>query len=193
VREKQTTTTIAISALLVFWMVASLNPAIAQYVHPAPPLQASDFPQPPNNNQFHWLGPAIRPVDVKCWSAQPAEPSKFLGGVHGIQQVNSFVPTSDLTLPRAQLDTSFRQTTLASFSGGGKFSDLKPEDLPPGIFVSFKGHPILKVTSVQYPIQDHDPPLIGPVKTGVKVTADFMHEPRMGECYLYEAIWVAVK
>ena len=118
--------------------------------------------------------------------------SKLFGGEHGTQHVTSFIPTSDLA-PAGQVDTSFHQTNLRSFSGGGQNSDLKASDVPAGIFVSLKGHPILKVTALQYPVQDHDPPLFGPQKTGVKLAVDFRHEPGNGECYLYVAVWIAVK
>jgi hypothetical protein len=179
--------------LLFLGAAGSLHSQDARYVNPPPPPQASDFPQPPNDAQFHWRGPVIRAVNVKCWYAEPSAPDKFLGGEHGTQQVTAFIATSDLTQPPAKIDTSFHQTTLVSFSGGGKTSDLKAKDLPPGIFVSFKGHPILKVTGVQFPTQGHDLFPTGPTKTGVKITAEFMHNPGMGECYFYVAVWTAVK
>lgn len=192
-KEQTSAAAIIRVVLALVWGTGGLHPAIAQYVHPPPPPQAADFEQPPNDNHTHWRGPVIRAVTVKCWTAEPSEPAKLFGGEHGTQQAKTFVPTSDLTPSATQVDTSFHQTTFRSFSGGGKMSDLKPKDLPPGIFVSVKGHPILKVTAVQYPIQDHDPPLFGPQKTGVKVAFDFIHEPGNGECYLYVAVWVAVK
>jgi hypothetical protein len=193
-REKQPRTATLIGLLTVLGFAATLHSQGPQYLHPPPQPQASDFPQPPSDGPTHWSGPVIRAANVKCWSAEPSAPSKFLGGEHGTQQITAFVGTSDPTSPPIQLDTSFHQTTLDSFSGGGKISDLKAQDLPPGIFVSLKGHPVIKVTSVHYPIQDHDYiPVFGPLKTGVRVTIDFMHDPGMGECYLYVAVWTAVK
>lgn len=192
-REEQTYAARIIRVLIALGIAGGLHPLNAQYVHPPPPPQAADFEQPPNDNHTRWRGPAIRAVNVKCWTAEPSEPAKLFGGEHGTQQVTAFVPTSDLTPSAAQVDTSFHQATFRSFSGGGKMSDLKPKDLPPGIFVSVKGHPILKVTGVQYPIQDHDPALFGPQKIGVRVAFDFIHEPGNGECYLYVAVWTAVK
>ena len=71
-REKKAYATTA--ALLVFWMAGSLHSQNAQYVHPPPPPQAADFPQPPNDAQFHWRGPVIGAVNVKCWYAEPSAP-----------------------------------------------------------------------------------------------------------------------
>jgi hypothetical protein len=104
--------------------------------------------------------------------------------------VTAFVATSG---DPAQIDTKFRQQTLATFSGGGWNSVMKPEDLPPGIFVSFKGHPAFRIIHVQFPIQGREPPLSNRIKTGVRVVAEFEHEPSNGECYFYLAVWTAVK
>ena len=164
----------------------------AQYVHPPGPPSVSDFPQPPSDDHMHWRGPVIRQIGVQCWSAEPSTPSQFSGGVHGVQTIRTFVRTGD-SADAAHVDTTYRQKIVTSFSGGGAKSDLKADDIPPGIFISFKGHPIFKITQIQYPTSGKDPPLVGPSGTGVKVSAEFQHEPRMGECYFYVAVWTALK
>lgn len=163
-----------------------------QYVHPPGPPSESDFPQPPSDEHVHWRGPVIRQISVQCWSAEPSNPSQFTGGVHGVQKVTNFVRTGD-PADTAHVDTTFRQKTTTSFSGGGAKSNLKADDIPAGIFISFKGHPIFKIMQIEYPTSGQDPPLVGPSGTGVKVSAEFEHEPRMGECYFYVAVWTAIK
>jgi hypothetical protein len=173
------------------WPIGALHSQVPQFVHPPQPPAASDFAQPPENAKTHWRGPAIGGFNVRCWSAEPSEPTQFVGGVHGIQNVTAFVSTSEL-MDSGGLDTSFRQTTLASFSGGGMASEVNPRDLPAGFFMSFKGHPAFKVKEVKYPASSLELPRMTP-STGVMVVVDFLHEPRMGECGLYMAIWSAVK
>ena|ERR1700678_884178 len=163
------------------------------FVHPPKPLQPTDFYQPPNDGRTHFVGPIIRPLDVKCWYAEPSAPTKPIGGVHGFQEVVVYLPTDDLT-DAAHIDNSFRQSPL-HFAGGGATSDIKPEDLPPGIFLSFKGHPIYKVLEVKYPSQPEvrGTPSAAKSKIGVTVRINCEHEPTNGECYFYLAAWTAVK
>jgi hypothetical protein len=122
------------------------------FVHPPPPPQPKDFPQPPDDHNVHFRGPVIRPFNVKCWTAEPSAPTKCVGGIEGLQKVTAFVPTSDRSGNPRQIDTSFRQQTLTSFSVGGSASYLKPADIPAGIFVSFRGAPIYTVTRVRFPV-----------------------------------------
>lgn len=179
---------------VVFSLGGTLRCLDGQYVHPPAPPEAADFPQPPNDGHNSFHGPAIRPISVACWHAEPETPNNFQGGKHGFQHASAFVATNDMMSSQIHADTSFHQMAIGSFSAGGSISKLTPKDVPPGIFVSFKGHPILKVTSIEFPAQGRDnPPLFGPLKPGVNVAIDFMHEPRMGECYIYVAVWVAVK
>jgi hypothetical protein len=156
------------------------------YVHPPAPPQSSQFEQPPSGHHFE--GPAIRQVSVQCWYAEPKAPDKCIGGVHGFQKVTRTITTEKPD----RLDVSFHQKSIASFSGGGAKSDLKVDDIPPGIFVSFIGHPIYRVTKIEYPSSE-PPSLAGPGEDGVKVSADFNHEPSNGECYFYAAVWTAEK
>jgi hypothetical protein len=161
------------------------------FVHPLPPPAASDFPSRPTDSQKRFVGPVIRAFQVQCWSAEPSAPQKCIGGTHGTQKVSILVPINELVDPK-HIDTSFRQQVLTSFSTGGWSPVLKSEDLPPGLFVSFKGHPIFKITEVRYPAEESDP-VSGTRKIGVRISAEFVHEPSMGECYFYAALWAAVK
>jgi hypothetical protein len=190
-REKRICLLVIIFVMVVLSGLSAVQ-VQAQYVHPPGSLSESDFPQPPSDEHVHWRGPVIRGLNVQCWSAEPSTPSQFSGGVHGVQKVTTFVRTGDFG-DVAHVDTKPRQKTVTSFSGGGARSDLKAEDIPSGIFISFKGHPIFKVTQIEYPISGQDPPLVGASGSGVKVSAEFQHEPRMGECYFYVAVWTAVK
>lgn len=189
---RERTYTVALSAVILLWTTATLFAQECHYVHPPAPPQASDFPQPPSDGHTRFSGPVIRQVNVQCWYAEPSEPSKCIGGAHGFQKVPAFLPTGEISDP-ALVDTAFRQKAPLPFSGGGATSDLKPDDLPAGVFVSFKGHPIFKVNQVQYPTQSQEPPLDRQSKTGVTVAVEFQHEPSSGECYLYVAAWMAVK
>jgi hypothetical protein len=168
-----------------------LLPQECHFVHPPPVPQPEEFPQPPKDGGTHFRGPVIRAFNVRCWTAEPSEPSKCIGGVEGFQKVTAFAPTSD-SKDTKEADTSFHQQTLSSFSAGGATSDLKPANIPPGIFVSLKGHPIFKVRRVQYPIEMKEN-FVSPRATGVKVEADFEHTKTSGECYFYVAVWVAEK
>ena len=180
-----------ICAMTIVCAAASLRAQECNYVHPPAQPQASDFPQPPNAPDTHFRGPIIRPINAQCWYAEPSTPAKCIGGIHGVQKVTALVPIDDIDL--AHLDTNFRQKTLASFSGGGKTSALKADELPAGFFVSFKGHPVYSVTKVQYPVKGMVPPHWNQRQTGVNIELDFEHEPTNGECYFYVALWVAVK
>jgi hypothetical protein len=92
-------------------------------------------------------------------------------------------------------DTTFHQRAPLPFSAGGVTSEIKASELPPGMFISFKGHPVFKAVKIQYPVRSHDPPLDlnDELKTGASVEVAFSHEPTNGECYLYVAIRIAVK
>jgi len=167
---------------------------VCNYVHPPEPPKASDFIQPPADGKLKFVGPMIRQVQVACWHAEPNDSTKCIGGVHGFQRVQSFLPT-DVMVRSESVNTDYRQGSTSWFSAGGAKSEIKSEDLPPGIFFSFKGHPIFKVVKVQFPTKAHDSPFAfsGELKTGASVEIDFSHEPSNGECYLYVAVWVAVK
>src|SRR5258708_32753282 len=171
-----------------------LIPQACHYVHPPAPPEASQFSQPPNDTRVKFVGPVIRQLNVACWYAEPGAPEKCIGGVHGFQRVQSFLPTDGIVKPEA-IDTSFRQKSPLPFSAGGGTAEINNEDLPPGLFISLKGHPVFKVTKVEFPLKAHDPPLAfnGPPVTGASVELEFSHEPSNGECYLYIAVWVAVK
>jgi hypothetical protein len=172
-------------AILYLFAPEDLSSQDCRFIHPPPAPEASDFlDQPPTDTQTHFAGPVIQMINVRCWSAEPAQPSRCVGGVHGDQKVTVFVPTSDSVDP-TRIDQSFRQKVMHSFSRGGRANDLKASDLPPGIFVSFKGHPIYKVRKIQYTMRGR--------KAGVNVTVEFVHEPSGGECYFYVAVWTAVK
>jgi hypothetical protein len=181
-------------ATITFCISGVFSAQECHYVHPPlSPPDESAFPQPPSSDKIKFVGPIIRQVGVTCWYAEPDAPAKCVGGVHGFQKIVSFVPTEP-TVRSASVDTSFRQKSLSSFSAGGATSELKSEDIPPGIFVSFKGHPVFKVTKVQFPAKSVElVRLQEGLTTGVSVELDFSHEPSNGECYLYVAVWVAVK
>ena len=149
------------------------------FVRPPPAPQAEDFPQPPKKANIRFRGPVIRAFKVQCWTAEPSEPSKCTGGVKGFQKVTIFVPTKNGPTDTREADTRFQQQELSSFSAGGATSILKSADIPPGIFVSFKGHPIFKVTRVQYPTKTSED-FASSLATGVKVEADFEHEATSG-------------
>jgi len=181
-------------AAVMFFMPGVPGAQECHYVHPPEPPKASAFPQPPSDGKIKFVGPIIRQVSVTCWYAEPDAPTKCVGGVHGFQRVQVFLPTDAAAKPEA-IDTSFHQQSPLPFSAGGATSEMKSDDLPGGIFVSFKGHPIFKVVKVQFPSKGLDPPFTfnGPSKTGALVDIDFSHEPTNGECYLYAAVWIAVK
>jgi hypothetical protein len=161
------------------------------YVHPPSGIGPSDFSQPPTNAQSRWRGPTIRQFNVRCWSAEPWAPDKPVGGTSETQAVTVFLPIEEIDGPH--LDTTFRQTNLDDFAGGGFKSELRAEDIPAGIFVAFKGHPVFRINKVEYPVSNHDPAPFGPIRTGALVSAEFLHLPTMGECYFYAAIWSAEK
>jgi hypothetical protein len=166
-------------------------PQECHFVHPPPAPKPEEFPQPPKVDGTHFRGPVIRSFNVQCWTAEPSDPSKCIGGVDGLQKVSVFVPTS-YSPNTTQADPAFHQENVSSFSGGGLHSGLLPGDIPPGIFVSFNGHPMFKATRIQFPIEMTDG-IGGARGTGVKVEADFEHTKTSGECYFYVAVWVAEK
>jgi hypothetical protein len=90
--------------------------------------------------------------------------------------------------PPETLDTGFRQETVRSFSGGGAELTLKASDVPPGLFVSIRAHPVFRITRLEYPSMN-----TAANKRGLTVGADFRHEPSMGECYFDIAIWAVAK
>lgn len=156
------------------------------YVHPPPPPQAKDFAQPPRDSSRQWSEPEIRSFNTQCWSAEPNAPNGPVGGAHGLQKVFAFVPVST---KEQRVDRTFHQTNLGSFSGGGLSSSLTAEELPSGIFISFVGHPIYRITKVQYP--SRNPLIPSPFGTLVTITADFQHEPQQAECFFYVAVWTS--
>lgn len=169
--------------------------AIAQgvaFVHPAGQPPATSFDQPPPAAAgFAWKGPRIGGVYTHCWHAEPNAPTVPIGGENDWQKVSGFVRI-DLD-PGTEIETSFKQNTFGHLAGGGAKTELTPADLPAGIFVSVKAHPVFKVTRVHYPVTEAYPPLVGPKVRGLRLDADFMHLPSMGECYFYFAVWEAEK
>jgi hypothetical protein len=181
---------IILYAVMVLSVSLAIHSQECHYVHPPPPPEASDFPQPPSGAHVHFLGPVIRPFQVRCWYSEPSTPSKCVGGIHGTQKVTAFVPVN---ADKSHIDRTFRQTIISSFSAGGKTSDFRAENMPPGIFISFKGHPIFAVSDVKYPAENQESRISGQRESGVTVQVDFEHEPTNGECYLYLAVWVSVQ
>jgi hypothetical protein len=163
--------------------------ASAQYVHPPAPPTAQDFDQPPAKTQARMRGPQVTRANVRCWGAEPEAPTKFFGGVHDFQNVSVFVPLEPL-LAGAEIDTTFRQDRVRSLDRGGADSPLTVSEVPPGLFVSIRGHPVFKVIGFKFPSQSASP---APGRKGVTINIAFRHEPNMGECYLDVAVWVAVK
>jgi hypothetical protein len=158
------------------------------YVHPPAPPQAKDFAQPPTDSKSKFVGPIIQQVNVACWHAEPDDPDKCVGGPHGPQKLTVFVPTQT-QFKDVPINFSFHQDSLAFFSGGGAKSELKADELPSGVFVSFKGHPIYKIVKIEFPAKSADGP--APIASGVSIQLEFSHEPTNGECYFYVAVWVA--
>jgi hypothetical protein len=169
-------------------VLVSIARAQPVFVHPPSAPGPSDFAQPPTLAQVHWLGPSIKQINVRCWHAEPSAPDKPVGGTSETQGIVAFIPVQG----DRNLDTSFRQTDLGTFSGGGWSSSMKPDDMPVGIFISFKGHPVFRVNKIEYPFLAHElGEIFGPTGIGVRVSAEFLHTPTMGECYFYAAAWVA--
>jgi hypothetical protein len=158
-------------------------------VHPQTAPDASKFVQPPILPSRKWRDPVIRGAGVQCWTVSPSEPATPVGGVHGAQHITVFVPLRRIGEPW-QVDSTFQQTEVPSLAGGGALPVLTAADIPKGLFISVKAHPIFRVTKVKYPVTS--PPLTEPGKSGVLLSADFSAEPEMGECYFFVAVWVAV-
>jgi hypothetical protein len=71
---------------------------------------------------------------------------------------------------------------------------MTSEDIPRGVYVSLRGHPIYRVTKISYPASHPlGPPSMGAKGSGVLVEAEFIHQPRMGECYFFAAVWLVLK
>src|SRR6476661_8815695 len=69
--------------------------------------------------------PGLAAFNVSCWRAEPNAPTRPVGGSNETQKVVAFVP------PRSdRTDTSFHQSDVRTFSGGGFASELKPKDIP---------------------------------------------------------------
>ena len=179
------------------WLIAMLaltagfeSQAQGDFVHPGEQPPDIKFEQPPVG--WTWVGPSIRQVHTLCWHAEPSNPTKPIGGSNDWQQAMGFAP---IQLPaNARIDSSYRQGELSRLAGGGSTTALKPEEMPAGVFVSAIGHPIFKVTQVQYPAKNPIGFLTG--VSGIEgglVFADFMHLPNMGACHFYIAVWLATK
>lgn len=162
------------------------------FVHAPTSLSASDFESPPDEVMDRSVGPAIAAArNAKCWHAEPQDPDTFIGGSAELQKVEIFLPFS--VSEGRDLDTNFHQSTTQTLAGGGSQTSLKPEDIPAGISVSVNGHPIYAVTSISYPVTDPLALFTGRREKGVLLEVEFMHQPRMGECYLFAAAWLVMK
>ena len=145
-----------------------------------------EFGQPPEGAADAWWGPSISATTAKCRHVEPDDPQTPVGGIHGEQFV-----TSVIRLPREiveRRDKNFEQGMLQWLSRGGRKSDLEPGDLPTGVFLAARGHPIFKVNAVELDTAN----ILAGGGPALVVTAEFVHEPRMGECYFYLAAWVAL-
>lgn len=154
--------------------------------HPRPVPEEQEFRQPPEGEAGAWWGPSISATTAKCWRVEPDDPQTPVGGIHGEQIV-----TGVIRLPREMVerrDKNFQQGALQGLSGGGWESDLEPGDLPAGVFLAARGHPIFKVNGVDLDSSN----ILAGGGPALVVTAEFVHEPRMGECYFYLAAWVAL-
>ena len=178
-----------IVALVAGLALPQINQALAQYVHPTGPPPTDSFQRPSADDVRRWAGPYIHQVNVRCWYAQPTAPEKPIGGAKGIQKVSQFFPLQSGT----EIDTSYQQTKLLTFSGGGMSLGMEPREMPRGVFVSFRGHPVWSVTKIEYPTRGISFSTPGKTAAGIKISLDFIHEPTMGECGLYAAVWLAQK
>ena len=74
--------------------------------------------------------PGLAAFNVSCWRAEPNAPTRPIGGSNETQKVVAFVP------PRSdRTDTSFHQSDIRTFSGGGFVSELKPKDNPANLIL----------------------------------------------------------
>jgi hypothetical protein len=173
------------------FVLSALQPiASAQgftFVHPSGPPSSDSFQRPPAVAGILWNGPHIGQANSRCWSAEPTAPTIPIGGSDDWQKLVGFVAIEGD--PVAQIDNSFRQSDVHALAGGGATSELTPTDLPPGIFVSVKAHPVFKVTRIRY--LEKGPALSSKGDRGVAVEADFLASRSMGECYFYFAVWEA--
>lgn len=183
---------IAVTVLAGYSLTIVHKPAFSQMQHVHPPafFQPTAFEQPPSVTGIRWVGPAIKQIYVQCWSVNPLSPNVPVGGTKEVQKVLTFVPTPPI---EKEVEISYRQENVGSFSSGGMTSKLNAEELPRGIFISFKGHPVFRIVRIEYPKTNPIPYPAAAGRIGATVTAEFLHTPTMGECYFYSAIWVAQK
>lgn len=181
--EKERTLALRASVCVLFaiWFMAA--EARAQYIHSRSPPTASDFPHPPTGTGLNWRGPSIKQLPARCWYAEPRAPNVPIGGTSEVQALSSFHP---IVTNSAR---TVRQTDLSALAGGGWQTPLKSDDLPSGVYVAVRAHPVFRVTKIEHPARGIDFSE-GRNRTGVQITAEFLHTPTMGECYFYAAVWV---
>jgi hypothetical protein len=155
------------------------------YIHPSS-VTAADF-APPEDPGFVWEGPVIRPFNgITCWHAEPNAPTVPVGGLDDWQKIIGFIPIGNV-----KANAGYHQKDFRTFAGGGAQREFKAEDMPPGLFLEFKAHPVWKIVSVAYPAKDPLAILGGSKKVGVLVTAEFLAGKTMGECEFAAAAWIA--
>lgn len=161
------------------------------FVHPPQSMTEADFPQPPDAIQSRVTGPTISSINAQCWHVEPSDPEKFVGGTMDTQNITGFIP---MAFPDgSERDTTFQQNDFRNFAGGGSTAVLKQSDIPPGIFLSFRAHPIYRITKLEFPVRQSVPIFPNFGRVGVRIFAEFKHLPRMGECYFYAAAWLVAK
>jgi hypothetical protein len=166
-------------------LMASIVSVQAQNIHSNEPPDPNSFDPPPKNDNIRWLGPFIQQAGVRCWHLEPDDPTKPVGGTNELQSVIIEVP-----LEISGSGANYKQSNFLT-SGGGMQAVLSAAELPEGLHISIKAHPVYRLTKVEYPVQVRFPPIFGPARTGVRVLADFLHGPTMGECYFAVAVWAA--